>query len=83
MATINIRSLDEDIVRGLKSRATRNNRSLEGEVRHILSAAVEDDPSAKRERFLARVTKLSRVADVRGQTPSEILIREDRDNGYR
>jgi len=83
MATISIRSLDDEVVRGLKSRATRNNRSFEGEVRHILAAAAKDDLAAKKQEFLARIAELSSVVDVRGQIPSEILIREDRDNGHR
>ena len=53
MATINVRQLDDDVVRRLKHRASDNNRSLEGEVRHILECAVEDDMEAKRASFLA------------------------------
>ncbi|MCY4277232.1 MAG: hypothetical protein OXE81_05280 [Gammaproteobacteria bacterium] len=48
MATITIRSLDDDVVDGLKSRAKRNNRSFEGEVHHILAAAAKDDLAAKK-----------------------------------
>ena len=36
MATINVRQLDDDVVDRLKRRASSNNRSLEGEVRHVL-----------------------------------------------
>ena len=53
MATINVRQLDGAVAQRLKRRATGNNRSLEGEVRHILEGAVEDDMSAKRASFLA------------------------------
>ena len=53
MATINVRQLDDDVVRRLKHRASDNNRSLEGEVRHILECVVEDDMEAKRASFLA------------------------------
>ena len=53
MATINVRLLADGVVRDLKLRAARNNRSLEGEVRHILVDAVRDDLSAKRAAFLA------------------------------
>lgn len=48
MATINVRRLDEEVVRHLKRRAAENNRSLESEVRHILQCASEDNVSAKR-----------------------------------
>ena len=42
MATINVRRLDEEVVRRLKRRAAENNRSLESEVRPILQCASED-----------------------------------------
>ena len=46
MTTINVRKLDGEVVRRLKRRAAGNNRSLEGEVRHILEGAAGDDPGA-------------------------------------
>ena len=82
MATINVRLLADDVVRDLKLRAARNNRSLEGEVRHILLDAVKDDLSAKRAAFLARTAELHRASEGRPQTPAELLIREDRDHGH-
>ena len=83
MATINVRQLDDDVVQRLKRRAIENNRSLEGEVRHILEGAVEDDMSAKRASFLALAARLRRETEGRAQTPSEVLIREDRETGHR
>ena len=83
MATINVRQLDDDVVRRLKRRATGNNRSLEGEVRHILEGAVADDVSTKRASFLALAARRRRETEGRPQTPSEILIREDREHGHR
>ena len=53
MAAINVRQLDDNVVRALKLRASLNNRSLESEVRHILECAAEDDMVAKRASFLA------------------------------
>lgn len=82
MATINVRLLADDVVHDLKLRAIRNNRSLEGEVRHILVDAVKDDLSAKRTAFLARTAELRWASEGRRQTPSELLIREDRDHGH-
>lgn len=79
MATINIRQLDDEVVRKLKSRAAQNCRSLENEVRHILEQAVEDDPAAKMRAFRERARKLRELTEGTVQTPSEILIREDRD----
>ena len=42
MATVNVRQLDENVVRRLKRRAEANNRSLESEVRHILAGRAEE-----------------------------------------
>ena len=82
MATINVRLLADDVVHDLKLRAARNNRSLEGEVRHILVDAVKDDLSAKRAAFLARTAELRCASEGRTQTPAELMIREDRDHGH-
>ena len=51
MGTLNVRRLDDDVLRRLKQRAAENNRSLEGEARHILEQAVEDDMAAKGRAF--------------------------------
>ncbi len=83
MATINVRQLDESVFERLKRRASSNNRSLEGEVRHILQRAVEDDMQARRESFLALSDRLRRATEGRAHTPAEVLIREDRDHGHR
>lgn len=83
MATINVRQLDDDVVNRLKCRATSNNRSLEGEVRHILECVADDDRVAKRAAFLAASDRLRRKTEGTKQTPAEALIREDRDHGHR
>ena len=83
MATINVRQLGDDVVRCLKRRAAENDRSLEGEVRHILQGAIADDMAAKRASFRALAARLRRKTEGRAQTPSEVLIREDRDSGHR
>jgi len=83
MAAITVRRLDESVVTLLKARAEINNRSLEGEVRQILRAAVENDMDAKRRVFLARMKQLQKEITLKGPyTPSEVLIREDRDGGH-
>ena len=83
MATINVRQLDDSVVQRLKRRASLNNRSLEGEARHILECAAEDDMAAKRAAFLAASDRLRRKTEGREHTPAEVLIREDRDHGHR
>ncbi len=83
MVTINVRRLDEDVVDRLKRRASLNNRSLEGEVRHILQCAADDNMAAKRAAFLEASDRLREKTRGRKQTPAEVLIREDRDRGHR
>ncbi len=57
MAAISVRGLDDDVRERLRVRAARNGRSMEAEIREILTAAVSDaEPSAElfstlRERF--------------------------------
>ncbi len=83
MVTINVRRLDEEVVDRLKQRAALNNRSLEGEARHILQCAAQDDMAAKRAAFLKASAQLRRKTKGRKQTPAEVLVREDRDHGHR
>ncbi len=83
MVTINVRRLDQDVVDRLKRRASQNNRSLEGEVRHILQCAADDNMAAKRAAFLEASDRLREKTRGRKQTPAEVLIREDRDRGHR
>ncbi len=75
MATINVRQLVDSVVRRLKRRASLNNRPLEGEVRHILERAAEDDMAARRASFLAVSDRLRRATEGRGHTPAEEPIR--------
>ena len=83
MATINVRRLDQNVINRLKLRASLNNRSLEGEARHILECAVEDDIQLKRAAFLKLMDRLHELTSGRQHTPAEELIREDRDRGHR
>ena len=83
MATINVRQLDDDMVRRLERRAAASKRSPEGEVGRILVRAVEDDMSSKRGSFPALAVRLRRETEASAQTPSEALIRDDRERGYR
>ena len=83
MATINVRRLDDDIVQRLKKRASDNKRSLESEVRYILEQVANDSDQLKRESFRSLAKNLRQVTKGSTQTPSEDLIREDRDSGHR
>ena len=83
MAAINIRQLDDNVVRRLKHRASLNNRSLESEARHILECAAGEDIVDRQASFLAVSDRLRRKTEGRAHTPAEVLIREDRDHGHR
>lgn len=83
MAAITVRRLDESVVQQLKARAKINGRSLEGEVRQILRAAVDNDMDLRKRVFRARIEQLQKEITPKGpHTPSEVLIREDRDRNH-
>ena len=83
MATVNVRRLDDEVVRKLKARAAANNRSLEAELRHILEGIVaEDDEHEQKLAFLEYSMQLRAMYPTGPHTPSEVLIREDRDRDH-
>lgn len=65
MATINVRRLDDEVVRRLKQRAALNNRSLESEARHTLECAAADDLETRRRTFLDLVDRLQHACQSR------------------
>ena len=83
MATVRVRRLDPDVVERLKRRAAANHRSLESEIRQILAATAEDQMAARLESFHDLAARLRRRTEGRKQTPSEVLVRKDRDSGHR
>ena len=83
MVAINVRRLDDDVVDRLKQRASRNNRSLEGEAHHILESAADDGMAVKRAAFGETIKRLRPLTEGRKHTPAEVLIRENRDRGHR
>ena len=83
MAAITVRRLDESVVQRLKARAKINGRSLEGEVRQILGAAVDGDMEVRKRVFRARIEQLQKEATLKDpHTPNDVLIREDRDRNH-
>ena len=83
MATVNVRRLDDEVVRKLKDRAAANNRSLEAELRSILEGVVsEDDEQARKLAFLELTSALRAKYPTSLDTLSEFLIREDRDRDH-
>jgi plasmid stability protein len=75
MATLTIRDLDDKIVSKLKARAKTNNRSLEAELRELLSGIVKEQE--RRQRFLAKADRIAAMTKI-AQTDSTQLLREDR-----
>jgi plasmid stability protein len=78
MGTLTIRELDDSIVKKLKARAKANNRSLEGEVRMLLTEIAEGRSNVARLRDIADRIAAMTPAGVE-QTDSTDLIRRDRD----
>ena len=75
MANLTVRKLDQETVDALKRQAKAHNRSLESEVRHILSTAVQPSVPVDLRALADRVAALT--PDV-PQTDSAELLREDR-----
>ncbi len=73
---LQVRNLDDDTILRLKRRAARHGRSVEAEHREILRQALsaEIDPT-----FDDLAAQLRALTKGRQQTPSEVLLREDRD----
>ena len=76
MVTLSVKQVPADVARRLKARATRNHRSLQGELLAILTEA-------------SRVTTISELGDLvrrlQLHSPSEsaAMVREDRDGRRR
>ena len=79
MGNLNIRNLDPALHARLRVRAAQHGRSMEAEVRQILTALLQPE-QADRAAYAARMRKRA-IARTRGraQTDSTALIREDRD----
>ena len=82
MGTVHVRRLDDHVVARLKLRAAANNRSLESEARHILEQAAQDDLAEKVRSFRDLSERLRRETGSIPQTPSYVLIGEDRTSGH-
>lgn len=72
---LQVRNLEDDIIQRLRRRAARHGRSVEAEHREILRQALfaEIDPS-----FEALAAEMRALTASREQTPSEVLMREGR-----
>ncbi len=77
MGNLTVRNLDDSVIDQLKRRARANHRSLEGEVRYVLTREVSG--YLRTAEFLARADALAATTADRKQTDSAVLVREDRD----
>ena len=76
MAQLIVRNLDEELVARLKLRAAEHGRSAEAEHREILRQALATEP---RRLFKELAAKVRSMTPHRTHTPSEVLLREGRD----
>ena len=77
MAQLTIGNLDDHVISRLEERAQANERSLEGEIRHVLTERV--NPRSRIVQFRARVQQIAALTAGTPQTDSVALLREDRD----
>jgi len=73
---LHVRNLDDDLISRLKQRAARHGRSTEAEHREILRQALSADIEPSFEKLAADLRRLTKG---RKHTPSEVLLRESRD----
>ena len=73
---LHVRNLDDDLIARLKRRAARHGRSTEAEHREILRQALLNEVEPSFEKLASDLRMLSRR---RKQTPSEVLLREGRE----
>ena len=76
MGTLNIRNLDDQVIERLKAQAKANHRSLEGEVRFLLTQQL--DRLTQFAEFRDRTRQILSLTVDTQQTDSVELLREDR-----
>lgn len=79
MAQLLVRNVSEEVVRALKVRAASHGRSVEAEHRALLEQTLAADRRAQVEAWLKAGEPLRERLKGRVFTPSEVLIRESRD----
>lgn len=79
MATVTIRNLDDEVVEKLKRRAKAGNRSLEAEIRRILSQSASQ---ISREELIQLADRIRAMTPEVPQSDSTRLLREDRDSDH-
>ena len=77
MGSLTVRNLNDNVIEALKVHAKANHRSLEAEVRYLLTQRV--DRHIRIQDFRERTLRLTRTTPDVPQTDSVELLREDRD----
>lgn len=75
MPSLHVRNVDDDLIRRLKRRAARHGRSAEAEHREILREVLARESVTSFEQLAAEIRTLT---ETRKHTPSEVLVRETR-----
>lgn len=81
MGSLTIRNLDDSLIRGLQDRAQRSGRSVEEEAAAVLASYV--GTIGQSPELIARMAALRAATIGMCRTPSEVLLREDRDSDER
>ena len=74
---LSIKDVPDRLARALKDRASRNHRSIQGELMHILERAVEEDERPFDMKGLLKALDKHKIP--RTKNESTAWIREDRD----
>ena len=77
MGNLTIRNLDDGVIETLKAQAKANQRSLEAEVRYVLTQRA--DQRVRMTNFRERTASILAMASKAAQTDSAELLREDRE----
>jgi plasmid stability protein len=75
MASLTIRNLADDVVERLKARAETNNRSLEAELRDVMTNVARQGGAFD---LRAVAERIAAMTPDRPQTDSAVLLRRDR-----
>lgn len=79
MADIVLRNLDDDLKEKLRQSAARHKRSMNAELREILRVALSRPQRGSPAEFRKLAADIRALSADRPQTPSELLLRENRD----
>ncbi len=77
MGNLTIRNLDDGVIETLKAQAKANQRSLEAEVRYVLTQRA--DQRVRMTNFRERTASILAMTSKVAQTDSAELLREDRE----